>query len=106
MNRWQWQRRRWQAERLPPRVSPGHPERYAISFFSERWRREMARLWISGNNGANFSNMGPGTEWDNAELRAELRLLDIDATAARRIRQLRQSGATDRSRSCSRKRRR
>lgn len=42
----------------------------------DMWRREMARLWISGNNGANFNNMNSGKDWDNAEIQAELRLLE------------------------------
>lgn len=42
----------------------------------DMWRREMVRLWISGNNGANFNNMSSGKEWDNAEIQAELRLLE------------------------------
>lgn len=47
----------------------------------DMWRREMARLWISGNNGANFNNMSSGKEWDNTEIQAELRLLENFSTA-------------------------
>ena len=42
----------------------------------DMWRREMARLWISGNNGANFHNMSSGKEWDNSEIQTELRCLE------------------------------
>ena len=42
----------------------------------DMWRREMARLWVSGNNGANFNNMNLGKEWDNPEIQTELRLLE------------------------------
>ena len=41
----------------------------------DMWRREYARLWVSGNNGAWFNSMGDGAEYDNAEIQAEMRFL-------------------------------
>ncbi|MEI6425339.1 MAG: beta-galactosidase, partial [Lentisphaerota bacterium] len=46
----------------------------------DMWRREYARLWVSGNNGAWFNNMGPGSEYDNAELQDEMRFLNDFST--------------------------
>ncbi len=46
----------------------------------DMWRREYARLWVSGNNGARFNNMGPGSEYDNAELQDEMRFLNDFST--------------------------
>ena len=41
------------------------------------WRRELARLWISGNNGTLFTdNDFDFSHWDNAEIRGELALLN------------------------------
>ena len=47
---------------------------------SDMWRREYARLWISGNNGAWFNNMGAPEEYANAEIQGEMRFLqDVSA---------------------------
>jgi len=41
------------------------------------WRRELARLWISGNNGTLFTdNDLDFAHWDNPEIRGELALLN------------------------------
>jgi hypothetical protein len=46
----------------------------------DMWRREYARLWISGNNGAWFNNMGAPEEYANAEIQGEMRFLqDVSA---------------------------
>lgn len=42
----------------------------------DMWRREYARLWVSGNNGAHFNNMGRSEQYDNAELQSEIRFLN------------------------------
>ena len=42
----------------------------------DMWRREFARLWVSGNNGAWFSNHGAEEEYDNAEIQEEMRFLN------------------------------
>ena len=46
----------------------------------DMWRREYARLWISGNNGAWFNNMGPGFEYENAGIQDEMRFLNDFST--------------------------
>lgn len=46
----------------------------------DMWRREYARLWVSGNNGAWFNNMGAPEEYANAEIQGEMRFLqDVSA---------------------------
>lgn len=39
------------------------------------WRREYARLWVSGNNAAWFSNFAPVAAYDHPGLREEMRFL-------------------------------
>jgi hypothetical protein len=46
----------------------------------DMWRREYARLWVSGNNGAWFNNIGPGAEYDNAGIQDEMRFLNDFST--------------------------
>ncbi len=46
----------------------------------DMWRREYARLWVSGNNGAWFNNMGSSSEYDNAEIQDEMRFLNDFST--------------------------
>jgi len=38
----------------------------------DMWRREFARLWAAGNNGATLMNFGPTQEWDDPEMREEI----------------------------------
>ncbi len=46
----------------------------------DMWRREYARLWISGNSGAWFNNMKSPEEYANAEIQDEMRFLqDVSA---------------------------
>lgn len=47
-----------------------------MSMQRDMWRREFSRLWVSGNNGAWFSNMGPSAQYDNIEIQNELRLIN------------------------------
>ena len=47
-----------------------------MSMQRDMWRREFSRLWVSGNNGAWFSNMGPSAQYDNIEIQNELRFLN------------------------------
>jgi hypothetical protein len=38
----------------------------------DMWRREFARLWAAGHNGALLLNFGPTEEWDDPEIREEI----------------------------------
>ena len=38
----------------------------------DMWRREFARLWAAGHNGALLMNFGPTEEWANPEIREEI----------------------------------
>jgi hypothetical protein len=38
----------------------------------DMWRREFARLWAAGHNGALLTNFGPTEEWANPEIREEI----------------------------------
>ena len=38
----------------------------------DMWRREFARLWAAGNNGARLINFGSTEEWANPEIREEI----------------------------------
>jgi hypothetical protein len=38
----------------------------------DMWRREFARLWAAGHNGATLMNFGPTEEWANPEIREEI----------------------------------
>ena len=38
----------------------------------DMWRREFARLWAAGHNGALLMNFGPTEEWDDPEIREEI----------------------------------
>ena len=38
----------------------------------DMWRREFARLWAAGHNGATLMNFGPTEEWANSEIREEI----------------------------------
>jgi hypothetical protein len=53
------------------------------------WRREYARLWVSGNNAAWFSNFAPVEAYDHPGLREEMHFLHEQSAAvvARNIRQ-------------------
>ena len=47
----------------------------------DMWRREYARLWVSGNNGAWFNSMGAPAEYDNAEILQEVAFLNSTSNA-------------------------
>jgi hypothetical protein len=64
----------------------------------DMWRREYARLWVSGNNGAWFNNgMGPGEEYDNPEIITEMRFLNDTSAAIVKQRCLPSRGQTNKS---------
>ncbi|MFN6045144.1 MAG: beta-galactosidase [Verrucomicrobiota bacterium] len=50
--------------------SVGRPKDMVIQ--RDMWRREFARLWAAGHNGATLMNFGPTEEWDHPELREEI----------------------------------
>jgi len=60
-------------------VSVGRAKDQAMQ--GDMWRREYARLWVSGNNGAWFNSMGPAAEYDNAELLKEIAFLNTTSNA-------------------------